>query len=105
MLANVWLFVLLALACGQGATIVAEGGLFAPVRRLVEGFSPFLGQGIGCRLCVATWAGLTLALFARFADVQPGVVAWFIDGLALALVGRTLSGLPDVFLAIRNRLE
>jgi ABC-type uncharacterized transport system permease subunit len=104
-LANVWLFVLLALACGQGAAIIAEGGLFAPVRALVQRFSPFLAQGISCRTCVATWAGLTLALSARFADVQPGVVAWFIDGLALALAGRTLSSLPDVFLAIRNRLE
>lgn len=104
-MANVWLFVLLALACGQGGAIIAESALFGAVRAHVRRLSPLLGEGISCRTCVATWAGLTLALFARFADVQPGAVAWFIDGLALALVGRTLSCLPDVLLAIRNRLE
>jgi len=102
---NIWQFVLLALACGHAAAVLSEGGVFALVRALVRGFSPFLGQGISCRTCVATWVGLTLALFARFADVQPEAVAWFVDGLALALAGRILSYLPDVLLAVKDRLE
>jgi len=101
----VWLFLLLALACGQGAKIVAEGALFASVRGLVRFWSPFLGDGVSCLLCVSTWGGLILASFVQFSGIAPSFVGWLVDGLALALVGRALVLVPDIFIALHDRLK
>ena len=89
-------FLLAALACGQVAKVVAESGVFARVRAHVARLSTFWGEGISCTLCVSTWAGLLIAIPIRFSDAQPEIAAWFLDGMAISLIGRTFSYAADL---------
>jgi len=88
-------FLLLAAAIAQASKIVSEGYVFEWLRNRVSRLSKHLGEGIGCQLCVGTWAGLIAALFLpEYIHIGPdrtgfGLAAtWFADGMALGFVGR-----------------
>jgi len=88
----------LAAAAAQITIIVTESLAFQPLRRAVKARSFHLGELVRCFLCCGTWVGLVLSLIARPRRTRPGgpagpLLAWALDGLAIAFAGRLLNEL------------
>ena len=90
----------LAAAADQITVIVTESLLFAPLREAVRRRSRYLGELVSCFLCFGTWVGLVLALIGRGplglrrrrASGLPGaLIAWGLDGFAIAFTARVLN--------------
>ena len=90
----------LAAAADQITVIVTESLLFAPLREAVRKRSRYLGELVSCFLCFGTWVGLALALVGRgplgirrrkAQGVVGPVIAWALDGLAIAFTARVLN--------------
>ena len=85
-------------AADQITVIVTESLLFRPLRERVRLRSHYLGELVSCFLCFGTWVGLALSLVARRpAGVGrrrrgfDALVAWAIDGFAIAFGARLLN--------------
>jgi hypothetical protein len=90
----------LAAAADQITVIVTESLLFAPLRERIARRSHYLGELVSCFLCFGTWTGLALALLGggpyraavrKRRGPLGALVAWAIDGFAIAFTARLLN--------------
>lgn len=99
-------FLLLTAAIAQASKIVSESYVFEWLRNRLARISDHLGEGISCQLCTGTWMGLAAALVApTLTPIEPGLLAWFADGMALAFAGRLLYSAQETVLASSFWLE
>ncbi len=90
----------LAAAADQITVIVTESLLFGPLRERIARRSRYLGELVSCFLCFGTWTGLALALLGggpyraavrKRRGPLGALVAWAIDGFAIAFTARLLN--------------